>query len=245
MAEGSIALPPHRSSVLARHINNRLLARLDPNVLDEMAPFLAIVHLEQGRVLAKTQGVIEKVYFPHGGIISCIVETLGGAAIETGMIGKEGQFGAGPALANKVSLNHVVVQVACDVSIMEFARFQYLAEQHPSLRMECLAYEQFMIAQTQQTAACNAIHGLRQRICKCFLRMQKLVGDDLPLTQEFLSQMMGVRRTSVTQEAVDMQRQGMIKYHRGNIHIVDLAMIKRRACECDATVDAHYSRMFK
>lgn len=230
---------------MSRHLDNQLLARLSPATLDAMSPHLAVTKLEQGRVLAETHGVVDKVYFPLGGIISCVVDLIGGGAIETGMMGRDGQFGAGPAWDHKVSLNHVAVQVPGDVSVIEGARFRQLAEEHPQLRVTCMAYEQFMTAQMQQTAACNAVHKVPERICKWLLRMHALAGDELPLTQEFLAQMMGVRRTSVTQVAVELQRAGMISYHRGRIRIIDLALIERSACECHAAVDTHYARVFE
>jgi hypothetical protein len=105
-------------------------------------------------------------------------------------------------------------------------------------------YEQFFLSQVQQTAACNAVHNVQARICKWLLRMHDLVGVDLPLTQEFLAEMMGVRRTSVTAVAGELQRAGMITYHRGNIHIVDLEQIRLRACECDEDIRSHYRRIF-
>jgi CRP-like cAMP-binding protein len=242
----SVMLPPNKKGGgMSRHLNNQLLARLEPATLNALAPYLAVTRLEQGRVLSETHSVIDKVYFPHGGIVSCVVELIGGGAIETGMIGKDGQFGAGPALDHRVSLNHVVVQVPGDVSIMDGIRFRQLVEQHPPLRTLAVAYENFMTAQVQQTSACNAVHKVPERICKWLLRMHRLVGDELPLTQEFLAQMMGVRRTSVTQVAVELQRAGMISYHRGRIRIINLARIEHSACECNAAVSAHYERVFE
>src|SRR3954465_12766249 len=92
------------------HSKNFLLSRLDWDALGRLTPNLIVVELPQGEVLAETHERVEKVYFPHGGIISCVVETIGGGAIETGMIGKDGAFGSSQALDDKVSLNHVVIQ---------------------------------------------------------------------------------------------------------------------------------------
>jgi CRP-like cAMP-binding protein len=161
------------------------------------------------------------------------------------MIGKDGQYGAGPALDHKISFNHVVMQVAGTASVMDADRLRDLSQENPRFRQMLMYYEQFFLAQVQQTAACNAIHGVHARTCKWLLRMQKLVGDDLMLTQEFLAQMMGVRRTSVTEVAGELQRAGMISYSRGHIHINDLTQIQHRACECDKTVNSHYVRIFE
>jgi hypothetical protein len=116
----------------------------------------------------------DQVYFPHSGIISCVVELIGGGAIETGMIGRDGQFGAGPAMDHRVLMNHVVVQVAGDVSIIEGAALPAGVRRSPELRVMTLAYAQFMTAQIQQTAACNAVHKVPARICKWLLRMHRL-----------------------------------------------------------------------
>jgi CRP-like cAMP-binding protein len=230
---------------MSRHLQNQLLARLDPATFAALESDLTVVKLEQGHVINETHATVQNVYFPHTGIISCVVEMVGGGAIETGMIGRDGQFGAGPALDHKVSLNYVVMQVAGEASVIQADRFRQLALEHPSLRSAALCYEQFFLAQVQQTAACNATHNVRARTCKWLLRMHGLVGNELPLTQEFLAQMMGVRRTSVTENAGELQKSGLITYSRGRVRIVDLPGVHEAACECDDALKAHYDRVFE
>lgn len=226
------------------HRKNFLLSRLDPDLLSRISSDLAVEVLAQGEVLAETHARIEKVYFPHNGIISCVVETIGGGAIETGMIGNDGVFGAMQALDDKVSLNHVVMQVPGDASVIASDRLREVADATPALRGLLVKYDGFFLAQVQQTAACNALHSVQARMCKWLLRMHDLVGTDIPLTQEFLAQMMGVRRTSVTDVAGDLQKAGMITYARGHIRILDLDMIQQRACECESDIRSHYRRVF-
>jgi CRP-like cAMP-binding protein len=227
------------------HRQNFLLNQLEPGLLVHIEPHLSVVELHHTDVLAETHQRIEKVYFPHSGIISCVVELVGGGAIETGLIGNDGEFGASQALDDKVSLNHVVIQVGGTASVISSDRIQEFANQLPVLRGLLVKYEQFFVAQVQQTAACNAVHALQARTCKWLLRMHDLVGVNLPLTQEFLAQMMGVRRTSVTEVAGELQRAGMITYSRGRVHIVDLGLIRQWACECDEDVRSHYRRIFQ
>ena len=227
------------------HRKNFLLNRLEPAALAEIAPHLSLLHLEHGHVLAETHQRIQTVYFPHSGIISCVVELLGGGAIETGMIGNDGEFGATQALDHKVSLNHVVMQIAGVASVISSDRIHEIANDLPAFRGLLVKYEQFFLSQVQQTAACNAVHDVQARTCKWLLRMHDLVGVDLELTQEFLAQMMGVRRTSVTQVAGHLQKAGMITYSRGRIHIVDLEQVRAWACECDGDVRSHYRRIFQ
>lgn len=226
------------------HRKNFLLNRLSSDVLDRISSGLVVVPLVQGEVLAETHARIEKVYFPHTGVISCVVETIGGGAIETGMIGNDGVFGASQALDDKVSLNHVVMQVPGDVSVISSDLLREAADAIPAFRGMLVKYDQFFLAQVQQTAACNALHTVQARACKWLLRMHDLAGPDLPLTQEFLAQMMGVRRTSVTEVAGELQKAGMITYSRGRIHLLDLDMINQRACECESDVRSHYRRIF-
>ena len=226
------------------HSKNFILNRLSAKALAHISPGLAIVQLPQGEVLAETHARVEKVYFPHEGIISCVVETVGGGAIETGMIGNDGVFGGAQALDDKVSLNHVVIQVPGAASVISSDQLREVVDDIPEVRGLLVKYEQFFLAQVQQTAACNALHNVEARTCKWFLRMHDLVGIDLPLTQEFLAQMMGVRRTSVTGVATEMQKAGMITYTRGRIRLLDVEMIRQRACECEGDVRSHYRRVF-
>jgi CRP-like cAMP-binding protein len=188
------------------HKHDFLLNRLAPDALARLAPNLSVVDLEQHEVLAETHQRIQKVYFPHTGIISCAVELVGGGAIETGMIGKDGEFGASQALDDKVSLNHVVIQVPGTASVIDSDRIKEMANDLPAFRGLLVKYEQFFLSQVQQTAACNAVHTVQARTCKRLLRMHELAGSDLPLKQDFLAQMMGVRRTSVTEVAGELHR---------------------------------------
>jgi hypothetical protein len=109
------------------HRSNLLLSRLDPPSLARMIPYMNVLQLEQGKILAEAHQPVLKVYFPHGGIISSVVELIGGEAIETAMVGRDGVFGASQALDGKLSLNHVVIQVPGIASIIESARLCELA----------------------------------------------------------------------------------------------------------------------
>jgi CRP-like cAMP-binding protein len=225
------------------HSNNQLLARLGAERLGQFSSDLKVIALRKGELIADTHGKVRKVYFPHSGIISCIVEMKGGHAIETGMIGKDGAFGAAQALDDKVSLNRVTMQVSGFASTIDADHLREAAERCKAFRTLLIEYELFMTAQVQQTAACNAVHGVQSRMCRWLLRMHELVGNDMPLTHEFLSQMIGVRRTSVTGFASEMQKKGMISYTRGRLHIVDIELVRMNACECHDGVRSHYDRI--
>jgi CRP-like cAMP-binding protein len=223
---------------------NLLLAMIERAGIENLRPYLSIVQLQSEQVLAETQRPVQKVYFPHSGIISCVVELIGGSAITTGMIGRDGAFGALQALDGWLSLNLVVVQIPGIASVIDAAHLVKAAEAQPALRRILLKYDQFVLAQVQQTAACNALHSVQMRTCKWLLRMQELAGSDFPVTQEFLAQMMGVRRTSVTEVASNMQKAGMISYNRGHVRLIAIEKIKSRSCECHEHIRSQYHRIF-
>lgn len=228
---------------MRRH-ENSLLSRVDPAMYEELAKHAVVVELAQGDVLAEAHDTVEKVYFPHAGIISSVVELAGGGAIEAAMIGRDGEFGAGLALDDKISLNHVAVHIGGLASTFDAKIITQFAEKYPAFRRLMMSYEHFHLAQVQQTAACNAVHSVQARTCKWLLRMHELTGDELTVTQQFLAQMMGVRRTSVTGVALELQKAGMISHSRGRIRILDVEKIRRWACECHEDLRHHQNRLF-
>jgi len=223
---------------------NQILSRLSPRDAQLLGPYLRLVGLEQGRVIADSRERIHTVFFPHGGILSCVVELKDGSSIETGMIGNDGVFGAMQAIDERLSLNKVMVQVPARASIVDAAIVKRLADTSPDFRGLIVKYEQFLLGQVQQTTACNAVHNIEARACKWLIRMYDLVGTDLPLTQEFLAQMMGVRRTSVTTVASQLQEEGLIEYRRGRVQILNISAVKHRACECAEAVREQYAEVF-
>jgi CRP-like cAMP-binding protein len=226
------------------HAHNNILARINPVDLQDMRSRLQIVELRHGQVLADSHRRVQQVVFPHAGILSCIVEMEDGSAIESGMIGNDGVFGATQALDDKVSLHKVIVQVPGVATVVDADHLKDVTQSSPDLLALLMKYEQFFVGQIQQTTACNALHSVEQRMCKWLVRMYDLVGTELPLTQEFLGQMMGVRRTSVTAVAIQMQNEGLISYRRGKVTILNMDRILARACECPRSVRNQYVRIF-
>lgn len=226
-----------------RNHPNALLARLPDRDFRTIEPHLSEVALEGGRTLVESHEIVRHVLFPHDGVLSLLVELPSGGLIETGVIGRDGCFGAGQALDDQISLNRVAVQVPGHASSIEVKQLRGFALELPEFRKLLMGYELFILAQAQQTAACNAVHQIRQRTCKWLLRMQALAGDNLQLTQEFLAQMIGVRRTSVSAIAQELQRAGLIEYHRGRIRIRDRNGLAEASCECHKDVAEHYNRI--
>jgi CRP-like cAMP-binding protein len=224
--------------------NNSILSRASRVDLLDLRAHLRFIELQHGQVLAESRQPVGKVYFPHRGILSSVVELSDGWAIESGMIGNDGVFGAAQALDDKLSLHRVVVQVPGEASVVDAKHVKAVAQSSPEFLKLLIKYEQFFLGQVQQTTACNALHSVEQRMCKWLVRMHDLAGDELPLTQEFLAQMMGVRRTSVTGVASQLQDKGLISYRRGKLNILDMELVQRHACECHQTVRELYAEEF-
>lgn len=226
------------------HSKNQILSRICPRDYQLLLPHLRLVNLDQGRVIADSRGQVSTVFFPHGGILSCLVELNDGSSIETSMIGSDGVFGAMQAIDDRPSLSKVIVQVPDKASVMEASHVRNVANSSPAFRSLIVKYEQFLLGQMQQTTACNALHNIEARTCKWLVRMYDLAGTDLPLTQEFLAQMMGVRRTSVSTVAGQLQAEGLIEYRRGRLRIRNIEAVKFRACECADAVRQQYAEAF-
>jgi CRP-like cAMP-binding protein len=225
------------------HIKNQLLALLVPEDLELFAAHLRIVEMPHGQVLAEQYKLIERVYFPHSGIISYVIEMSDGDMIETGMIGRDSVMGAIQVLDEKVSPNKVMVQAPGVASVIDAEKMREAVAASVPLRVMLAKHEQFFIAQVQQSVGCNARHSVEARMCRWLLRMRDLVGPDLPLTQEFLAQMMGVRRTSVSLVAGEMQEKGLIRTRRGHVHIENVAKLRETSCECYEAVNTHYEKI--
>jgi hypothetical protein len=129
-------------------------------------------------------------------------------------------------------------------SVINADKLRAAADERPDIRKFLAKYAHFFLAQAQQTAACNASHPIAVRMCRWLLRMHELVGPDLPLTQEFLSQMLGVTRSSVSGVAVGLQERGLIKYARGHIRILKVEELHEATCECYGVVRNQYVEMF-
>jgi CRP-like cAMP-binding protein len=193
-----------------------LLASLPPAEFELLRPYLKPIELQHEAVLFEAGDKIDRVYFPHRGIISLVVELAGGEAIEAAMIGRDSMLGATSAMDGEVSLNKAIIQLPGSGETLDVAHFREIADQSPRLRTTLLRHEQMLFAQAQQSAACNASHTVDARLARWLLRARDLSGSDrLELTQEFLGQMLGVRRSSVSPVANELQRTGLIRYSRG------------------------------
>jgi CRP-like cAMP-binding protein len=223
---------------------NRLLASLPKNIFAAVESHLEPVMLSFGDLVAQVHQPIRHVYFPSSGVVSLVVEMKVGGMIETAMVGRDGIVNGTSALDGKVSFHKGIVQIAGAGAVIDPDVLRSLANKFEPLRAIIIRHEQVLFAQAQQSAGCNASHMVEARMCRWLLRMRDLTDSvDLKLTQQFMAQMLGVRRTSVSLVAGTLQKAGFIEYSRGKIRLLDIQQIEQGACECYETVKKHYKRL--
>jgi CRP-like cAMP-binding protein len=187
---------------------------------------------------------VEAIYFVESGWVSMVAGTEEGGSAEVGLIGREGMVGA--ALIGGVNTCFVDTYVQAEATAlrMEAKAFQREVENHPELRALLFRYDEAMHAQSMQTAACNGRHFLQQRFARWLLMAHDRVdGDELPLTQEFLALMLCVRRATVSEIAVPLQKAGAIRYVRGHITVLDRGQLEKIACDCYGAVQNRFKEL--
>jgi CRP-like cAMP-binding protein len=218
-------------------LNNRLLARLPRDDFNLLMPHFVSGSFPRGSVLAEAGDEVEHVYFPLSGMISLLVVMKDGRAIETATIGRDGVFGATAVFGLYTSQVRAIVQVAMNATRIQAPQLRKVAGASKAIQQLCISYTETLLIQARITAACNALHKVDARFCRWLLQTREISKSDIiTLTQEFLSEMLGVRRTSVTEVASKLQAEGLISYSRGVIRIRDLEALKSRSCECFQTL---------
>jgi CRP-like cAMP-binding protein len=225
-------------------MKNLLLSLFSPSDLKHLEPHLKPVRFEQHHVLFEADEPIGHAYFPTNAVVSLVVTLSSGDMIEAAMIGNDGVVGASAALDGKIAPNRGIVQLGGEIVVCDIEALKSVALQSPKLLALLIRHEQAVYAQAQQSAACFATHRVEARLCRWLLRARDLSGSDkLTFTQEYLAEMLGVRRTSVTAVAHALQETGLIKYARGKIQIMNAKGLQESACECYASVKAHYQKL--
>ncbi len=212
---------------------NRLLGMLPAAEFSLLSADLKEVALEHGAVLRESGDRLQHVYFPHSGMISILTVLPSGETVETATVGSEGAVGVTAGLGSRFSFGRAIVKLSGTASCIPSSRFLAAVAQGSALRELMLRYNEVMLAQTQQAAACNILHDVEARLCRWLLHTHDRIDNDIvPLTQEFLAEMLGVRRTTVTIMARMLQSAGMIRYRRGHIHILNRGALEDSACDC-------------
>jgi CRP-like cAMP-binding protein len=224
---------PNRERPEAGLSDNRILAALPRETFALLEPDLKQVSLPLGAVCFEPGDIVDQVYFPTSGMISLLVATGDGTMVETTMIGREGAVGLQRGIGDRRSFTRAIVQIPGKFATIPAARLSQVAGGSSALRELIFRYTETLWAEAQQMVACNAVHDGSARLCRwLLLSADRTGGDQLPLTQEVLAEMLGVRRTTVTLLAQDLQKQGILKYSRGKITLLDREALEARACEC-------------
>jgi len=223
-------------SELERHRANRLIAAMPARDLAQLARRMEIVPLRPRTVLAEPGGRLRYAYFPHSGVI-CLMVALRKGVTETATIGPEGFVGFGTLLGGKTVSQRVLVQLGGTASRLRIDALLPAVRRSPALQALLLGYVRFFIVQTLQGVACNGLHNVRQRCARWLLMAHDRAGtNSFALTHQFLAELLGIQRPSVTLVARSLQHAGLIRYRRGTITIVDRKGLERAACECYAVV---------
>lgn len=226
-------------------LQNRFLEMLSPEDHALIAPNLAPVDLERGRLLYDPGDRIDTVYFPHDGVISLMTLMENGAAIESATIGPEGALGLTAAVAPRRSLSRAIVQTPTRASKISAAHLHEAWEKSGRIRTLVDRHAEALFGHAIQSVGCNALHSVEARFCRWLLTCHDRISNDtVALTQEFLADMLGVQRTTVTAVARALQEKGAIRYRRGVVDIVDRTILEQLACECYDVIRNTYRRLF-
>lgn len=216
---------------------NHLLAALSPDVQSRLFPYLELVPLPLRAVLYEAGHTIRHVYFPTDSIVSMQYLMENGASTAISVVGNEGLLGVSLIMGGENTPNRSLVQSAGYAYRLPRARVKGEFNRHGQLLLLMLRYTQALITQVSQTAVCNRHHSIDQQICRwLLLSMDRLSHNHLTMTQEFIGNMLGVRRESVTQAASKLQQLGVISYSRGLIKVLDRPKLETLSCECYSVV---------
>jgi CRP-like cAMP-binding protein len=222
---------------------NRLLALLPRKEYQRLLPRLQSVPLEFKQVLYEPRSPIDYVYFPQRGVVSNVTLMEDGVIIEVATIGNEGLVGLAAFFGTETSPDRMIVQVKGDALRMRAAALRVETSRDSPLRQLLSRYHAAFLKQISQAVACNGLHSVQKRCCRWVLMTHdRAHSDEFPLTHEFLSHMLGVRRVSVTQVLKPLQDAGLIRNHRGNITVLDRARLEAASCECYRSVRDEFDR---
>ncbi len=223
---------------------NKLLEALPEEVCDRLRPHLELVPLKLGASVYEAGGKQPYVYFPTSAIVSLLYVMKNGASAEIAVVGNEGLVGIALFMGGNTTSSRAVVQSAGDAWRLSSKELKEEFENGGALQHLLLRYTQALITQMAQTAVCNRHHSIEQQLCRwLLLSIDRLPTDVLTMTQELISNMLGVRREGVTEAAGKLQDAGLITYSRGRIEVIDRPKLERRVCECYAVVRKEFDRL--
>jgi CRP-like cAMP-binding protein len=223
---------------------NHLLALLPNEVKGHITPRLQDVSYEMKDVLYRRNGPIDHIYFPKRGVFSVLILMEDGSSIEVATVGNEGMLGVPALLGSDRSPQHIFCQVPAEAQRIRVDDFRKAVRSEPALDDLVHRYTQVLMTQISQSLACTHLHPVEARMARWLLMTHdRVAAPEFPLTQEFLSHMLGVRRSTVTVAAGMLQKAGLIAYHRGRITVLDRPGLEDASCECYRVVRDEFDRL--
>ena len=226
-----------RTNAAGKPVSNKILLSISDRDYSSLRPHLEHVSLPNHLVIHEAGGKLEFAYFPNRGLISLVVVMKNGKTAEAGIVGNEGFTGTLAAVGLSRSTLQAVIQITGDGSRVEVGALQNTLESAPHLQLILSRYAAIRGMQVAQTAACNRLHGIEQRLARWLLMTQDRVDSGLlPITHDFLATMLGTDRPTVSLAARALQKKKLIEYIRGAVKIVNRKALERSACECYAVI---------
>ncbi len=232
--------PPHSFK------QNHLLAALPTADLKRLSQDLELVPMPLGEALYESGERLQHAYFPTTSIVSLLYVMEDGASAEIAVVGNEGILGISLFMGGETTPSRAVVQSAGYGYRLKAQRLKEEFNQGGAVLHLLLRYTQALITQMTQTAVCNRHHSVRQQLCRwLLLSLDRLPGNELIMTHELIANMLGVRREGVTEAAGNLQHDGMIRYSRGHITVLDRPKLEQAVCDCYAVVKKEYDRLLE
>ena len=223
---------------------NLLISALSVDVYERLQPDLELVPLALGKVIYEAHDALSHVYFPTTAIVSLLYTMEDGSSAEMGIVGRDGVVGIAVFMGGDTTPNRAVVQSAGDAVRLALKPFRAEFRRTGELHRLLLLYTQALLTQMSQTAVCNQLHSVEQRLCRCLLLSHdRLESNELVMTQELIASMLGVRREGVSVAAHRLQDAGLIRYRRGHITITHRAGLETKVCECYRVVKTECDRL--
>ena len=225
---------------------NLLLATIPEDERERLSPYLEKVILDFQQVLIEPNKEIRDIYFPYDSITSTIQEMSDGDSVETGLMGLEGFVGVQLWLRARTTPTRTLVQVPGEAHHMTAANFiRHVRDTNSPMNELCGKYAHAFLVMTSQTAACNRLHPINERLCRWLKLVHNRVRrDEFPIRQEFVAQMLGVHRPTVSTAANMLQHAGLISYTRGQMRILDPEGLKNGSCECLEIIERQFAAVF-
>lgn len=225
-------------------VRNRILANLPAEDFEALRPHLAFTELKRRSIVQEANTQVKHVHFIESGFLSRVARTHSDGLVEVAIVGRFGFIGISAALGTMLSLHRTMVLIPGTALRIEADDLQKIMQAHPNIREHLLRYVQSLIVQKSQTALCNVRHELEQRLARwMLLACERLDQDTLPVTQDLLSMMLGVRRAGVSVALAKFEAEGLVRKTRGSIDVLDVPKLEQRACECYRIIQHGYDRL--